>query len=222
MEKFGRIAMILVLLASIVILVNVGPCTPVTTVPGTTGSAPVAPKVQLKVFTSSELARNTGRNGSPAYVAVDGLVYDVTGSRFFINGIHSVCEGDTSAGQDLSDEMSDAPKGMREMLLRFPIVGTMAGSNAKVPVQTTPQNVPQKTFTVADLAKYNGQKGQPAYVGADGLVYDVTGSPWWVAGNHSICNLSSMAGKDLTKALNQAPPNMRTLLQRFPVVGHLQ
>jgi predicted heme/steroid binding protein len=222
MDKFGRIALVIVVLASVAIIVFVGPCTPITRGPGQTGNTTTAPRRVLKVFTTSELRKYNGKNGQPAYVAVDGLVYDVTGSRFFVNGVHSVCEEDSTAGQDLSEEMAEAPKGMREMLVRFPIVGTMAGSHAKVPVQTTPQNVPQKTFTKAELAKYNGLKGQPAYVGADGLVYDVTGSPWWTSGKHSVCNLSSMAGKDLTQALNQLPPNMRMLLQRFPVVGKLQ
>lgn len=31
------------------------------------------------------------------------------------------------------------------------------------------------TFNQTELAKYNGQDGQPAYVAVDGVVYDVTG-----------------------------------------------
>ena len=89
------------------------------------------------------------------------------------------------------------------------------------PVQQPPQQQ-MKVFSASELSKYNGQNGQPAYVAADGLVYDVTGSPFWGGGNHSMCNIKSTAGRDLTSALNQAPPNMRTLLQKFPVVGRYQ
>ena len=31
-----------------------------------------------------------------------------------------------------------------------------------------------RTFTAEELAKYNGQNGQPAYVAIDGTVYDVS------------------------------------------------
>ena len=34
----------------------------------------------------------------------------------------------------------------------------------------------EKTFTLAQLAQYDGQNGQPAYVAVDGVVYDVTNS----------------------------------------------
>ena len=217
MEKFGRYALVIIVLASIVVLVFVGPCTTVTPVQQ-------PPQQQMKVFSASELAKYNGRNGQPAYVAVDGYVYDLTGSRTWVNGLHSVCDEDSMAGHDLSEQMREAPKGMRAMLQRFAIVGTMAGSGVKPPVASSPasQSVPQKTFNAAELSKYNGQNGQPAYVAADGLVYDVTGSPFWGGGNHSMCNIKSTAGRDLTSALNQAPPNMRTLLQKFPVVGRYQ
>ena len=37
------------------------------------------------------------------------------------------------------------------------------------------------TFNQTELAKYNGQGGQPAYVAVDGVVYDVTGVAAWAA-----------------------------------------
>lgn len=223
MERFGRYAMVVVLLASAAILIFVGPCVSVNTT-GSTSQQPgntTTPQAAARVFTRAELAKNNGQNGNPAYVAVDGYVYDVTGAPHFVGGLHSVCDEDSKAGQDLSDEMSEAPPNMRQMLQAYPIVGSMAGAHVAA-VPTTTAQVPQKTFTVAELAKYTGQNGQPAYVGADGLVYDVSKSPFWGGGKHSMCNINSIAGKDLTQALNQSPPNMRTLLKKFPVVGRLQ
>jgi predicted heme/steroid binding protein len=217
-EKYAKAALVLLVLGSVLVIVFVGPCAPAKVVPAA-GTTPVNPNVSSKVFTRAELAKYTGRNGRPAYVAVDGIVYDMTGSRWWANGVHSACEGESMAGQDLSDEMSEAPAGMREMLARFPVMGTMAGSNTKVPAKTT---VPQKTFTASALAKYDGRNGQPAYIGADGWVYDVSASPWWAGGQHTSCRLQSMAGKDLTQQLNQAPASMRTYLQKFPVVGKMQ
>jgi len=51
-----------------------------------------------------------------------------------------------------------------------------------------------KTFTAAELAKYNGQNGQPAYVAISGKVYDATS--WFSSGSH----YSHLAGTDLTSA----------------------
>lgn len=226
MERYGRFGLIVVLLASAAILVFVGPCANTgtsVTAPGNTQTQQAA-KALSRVFTRAELARYNGRNGQPAYVAVDGFVYDVTGGTHWVNGLHSVCEEDSAAGKDLSEGMREAPAGMRAMLLRSPIVGVMKGTKATAlppgaRTAMTGQAVLQKTFTAAELARYNGRNGQPAYVAADGLVYDVTGSPLWAAGKHSMCNIDSTAGKDLTSALNQSPPNMRLLLQKFPVVG---
>lgn len=89
---------------------------------------------------------------------------------------------------------------------------------------TSPQSVPGQTtrvFTLQELATYNGQNGQPAYIAVDGVVYDVTGQPDWPMGNHQPCGTDAMAGHDLTQVLNGAPPVMRTYVQRLPVVGTL-
>ncbi len=49
-----------------------------------------------KIFTRAELAAYNGQNGKPAYVAINGIVFDVT--TVFINGKHFT----HLAGQDLT------------------------------------------------------------------------------------------------------------------------
>jgi predicted heme/steroid binding protein len=78
-----------------------------------------------------------------------------------------------------------------------------------------------KTFTLDQLATFNGTNGTPAYVAVDGVVYDVTNSAYWKSGTHSTCNLGATAGEDLSELIKQAPPRMRSDLQRMPVVGSL-
>ena len=34
--------------------------------------------MEEKIFTEKELGKYDGQNGNPAYVAIDGVVYDVT------------------------------------------------------------------------------------------------------------------------------------------------
>jgi predicted heme/steroid binding protein len=93
--------------------------------------------------------------------------------------------------------------------------GTVTGDTASTSVQA------DRAFTVAELAQYDGTNGQPAYVAVDGVVYDVSASKYWTDGVHSNCPLGAVAGKDLSALINQAPPTMRSQLERMPVVGHL-
>lgn len=72
-----------------------------------------------------------------------------------------------------------------------------------------------KTFTLEELARFDGHDGRPAYVAHDGKIYDVTGSKLWKLGSHM---KRHTAGLDLTVDLKQAPHGVDRL-ERYPVVG---
>lgn len=74
-----------------------------------------------------------------------------------------------------------------------------------------------KTFTLEELAAFDGKDGHPVYVAYKGKVVDVSGSKIWKGGRHM--NRHD-AGHDLTADLAQAPhPEDR--LERYPQVGML-
>lgn len=75
---------------------------------------------QKKIFTLEELKQYDGQNGNPAYIAVKGVVYDVTNSRHFTNGKHNECAS-TTAGNDLTKQF---PHGSG-VLKQFPVVGSI-------------------------------------------------------------------------------------------------
>lgn len=75
-----------------------------------------------RVFTLDELAGYDGKDGKPAYVAVDGIVYDVTALSRWLGGFHMNLH---NAGQDLSDDILQAPHS-KAMLQRAKIVGKLA------------------------------------------------------------------------------------------------
>jgi predicted heme/steroid binding protein/DMSO/TMAO reductase YedYZ heme-binding membrane subunit len=78
-----------------------------------------------------------------------------------------------------------------------------------------------QTFTPAELARFDGRDGRPAYVAVDGTVYDVSGSSTWRDGTHGPCEISSSAGRDLSAEIRVAPARMRAYVQQKPVVGAL-
>jgi predicted heme/steroid binding protein len=79
----------------------------------------------------------------------------------------------------------------------------------------------QRTFTLAELATFDGKNGRPAYVAVDGVVYDVSASAMWPQGEHTSCNLGARAGQDLSDEIAKAPARMRSQLSKFPVIGTL-
>jgi predicted heme/steroid binding protein len=75
----------------------------------------------MRVFTEQELAKHNGRNGTQAYVAFDGRIYDVTGSFLWQDGSHQVLH---QAGTDLTQALAEAPHGA-DLLQKFPVVGLL-------------------------------------------------------------------------------------------------
>ncbi len=72
-----------------------------------------------------------------------------------------------------------------------------------------------KEFSVEELARYDGQNGNPAYVAYRGDVYDVSNSKLWRNGRHMNRH---HAGSDLTTDI-QAAPHEPDILNRCPKVG---
>ena len=75
-----------------------------------------------------------------------------------------------------------------------------------------------KTFTVAELATFNGKEGRPAYIAHKGKVYDVSNSSLWAGGIHLDGHLT---GKDLTSELPDAPHGTE-VLDEIPLLGELK
>jgi polar amino acid transport system substrate-binding protein len=70
-------------------------------------------------LTIQELAEYDGTNGKPAYVAVDGVIYDVTDNEAWTGGSHA----GQLAGTDLSDSIDTMSPHGRGVLDGVPVVG---------------------------------------------------------------------------------------------------
>lgn len=81
-------------------------------------------KRELREFTLEELANFDGANGKPAYVAVNGIVYDVTLIASWGGGSHF----GVLAGRDVTEEYNKCHEG-KDKLSKLEVVGTLKGSN---------------------------------------------------------------------------------------------
>lgn len=77
--------------------------------------------MEKRYFTEIELSLYDGLNGRPAYVACDGIVYDLSGSALWRYGHH---QGHHQAGNNLTEMLKDAPHG-ENFLQIFPTVGVL-------------------------------------------------------------------------------------------------
>lgn len=76
---------------------------------------------EQREYSGEALGECDGDGGKTALVAVDGIVYDVSGSRMWKGGLHMKRH---RAGGDLTTDLAAAPHG-KEMLERVPRVGVL-------------------------------------------------------------------------------------------------
>jgi predicted heme/steroid binding protein len=103
---------------------------------------------------------------------------------------------------------------MAVILLTFSGCGAANNSTSPTSSNASAVSSSQKIFSAAELKKYDGQNGNPAYVAVDGIVYDVTNVKNWENGTHH--GLS--AGQDLTQAIKSAPHGT-SVLKNLPIIG---
>lgn len=74
----------------------------------------------LPLITKSQLALRNGQDKPEVWVALNNLVYDVTLSRLWLKGKHY----EHWAGQDLTDELKDAPH-TDKVFDKFKVIGKL-------------------------------------------------------------------------------------------------
>lgn len=74
-----------------------------------------------RFFTLQELATFDGKNGRPAYVAVNGIVYDVTNNRAWAAATHF----GLVSGKDYTQEFASCHAGQQSILAMLPVVGRL-------------------------------------------------------------------------------------------------
>jgi len=195
-------------------------------------------------MTLETLATYNGKDGQPAYVAFEGIIYDLSALADWRAGEHH----GVTAGKDITDVFSQSPHS-KSILKLAVVVGkvvteeTLVNNNSAQPeinqdntqvdpslVQTqntsstTPIN-PSKLGTVTTtskiwtydlLSQYNGKNGKSAYIAVDGIIYDVTAVGSWSTGTHH----GVTAGKDVTADFASSP-HSKSILQQAVIIGRI-
>jgi predicted heme/steroid binding protein/uncharacterized membrane protein len=77
--------------------------------------------LEMEELSQEELARQDGKDGRPVYIAYEGRIYDVSGSKLWKTGSHMRRH---PSGRDLTTEIGGAPHGP-EVLQRYPQIGIL-------------------------------------------------------------------------------------------------
>ena len=67
----------------------------------------------------------------------------------------------------------------------------------------------EQDLTIEEMSQFDGKDGRPAYVGYEGVIYDVSRSRLWQQGDHMARH---RAGMDLTEMLKQAPHDAEKII----------
>ena len=78
--------------------------------------------MDLPRYTKNQLALRNGQDKPEIWIAYKGVIYDVSSSRLWKNGKHY----EHWAGQDLTDELKDAPHTV-SVFEKFKAIGRLLG-----------------------------------------------------------------------------------------------
>ncbi len=182
---------------------NTPDTSPETDTPITTEPLPTNP-VEMVELTLEELSMYNGTDMDEMYVAVDGVIYDVTSYEEWSSGSHQGVD----AGTDATDAFAGSPH-KDEFLADLPVVGSIISETVIEPIMLE--------LTLDELSKYNGVDMEYMYIAVDGNIYDVTGYDGWSTGVHN----GVEAGTDASIAF-AGSPHKEEFLADLPFVGTLK
>lgn len=180
----------------------------------------IAKKIQpQKVFTLEELAKYNGKNGAKAYVAVGGIIYDVTDISKWSGGNHY----GITAGKVLDKEFLQCHSNKLDIMEYAVAVGVLDTSQKEKKIKDGKKHDKSdwksreelKQYKIEEISKFDGKDGTLAYIVIDGTVYDITSIQQWTNGTH----YGLSAGKDLTEYFKTCHKNETDILKKLRIVG---
>lgn len=94
---------------------------------------------------------------------------------------------------------------------------TPGDTPGETPMETPADGDGMLELTLEELAEFDGQNGNKAYIAVDGNVYDVTDLPPWSGGVHN----DYPAGMDYTEEIREVSPHGLTPIADLDPVGKI-
>lgn len=168
----------------------------------------------MLILTKEELANFNGENGNPAYISIDGIIYDISNVDLFKQSPYN----NLKFGTDVTEAFYELNNRDESILRDIPIVGLLAEPEEVEIMEGVEEYYPQqrlKIMSSEELGKYNGENGNPAYVAVNGVIYDVTNEEILKKSPHNSINL----GTDITKEFKGCHNSDESVLAKLPIVG---
>lgn len=153
---------------------------------------------QMQVFATSSYQKNYFQ------MQIDDLINDMI--SFILMYIGKEIEEKGRDTQELSGKFDDQKQRMPDQ--------SVPGGLPDAPENETGQ----RSFTLQELAYYDGSEGKPAYVAVNGVIYDVSDMIGWAGGTH----FGLYAGRNHTEAFMNCHEGRSKVLEKLPRVGILQ
>ncbi len=100
------------------------------------------------------------------------------------------------------------------------LLGSRDGSSSSSGAAVVDESV-NRSYTLEELALYDGKDGNDCLVAVDGDVYLIEGFALWVAGEHVTSGGRARCGFDLTEVIDESPHG-RSKLELLKNVGTLE
>ena len=133
--------------------------------------------------------------------------------------LHEITLLENALGQINRQQLLATPTAPESNMPPIPSPDIPTSSANPVPPAPEPLIVPDKTFTLEELAtNYNGLDGNPSYVSLYGIVFDVSNISTWGGGTH----FGLYAGTDATENARACGfHNPGIIMRKMPAVGRL-
>ena len=100
------------------------------------------------------------------------------------------------------------------------LLGSRDGSSSSSGAAVVDESV-NRSYTLEELALYDGKDGNDCLVAVDGDVYLIEGFALWVEGEHITSGGRARCGLDLTEVIDESPHG-RSKLELLKKVGTLE
>lgn len=174
-------------------------------------------KETFPIITREELASFNGKDKEKIYIAIEGVIYDISNLKEFKESPYNSLK----AGSDVTEEYNNLLKdGNYDILKNINKVALLAEPYEEEVIKDKEDNFNKEELNIIpleELSKNNGEKGSLYYIAIEGIVYDISNLPLV----NILKNMGLSLGKDLTEEFKNKYRGDKKILEGAKKIGIL-